>query len=433
MKEFIGKKIVTNISWIILNNVYSMLMALIASVMVLRYLGPTLYGKVEYVTSIITIIATISEVGLSNIVLYEMKKRPEDSGYIWGSSLCLRIISSLLAYIAVIWLSILEKDSTVSFMIRLQGIALFFKMALLLGEWFLAELNSKTYTVINIISLSIACIVKLVLVFTNQAAEWFAFVPVVESAVLFCIILRYFLTQKKFRLHVSLKYILYLLKQSRFYMFADISVVLYAQMDKVMLSNLLGNYEVGIYTSASYIAMLWQFIPLAIINTARSFLINLKQTNQKVFKEGLQCLILGICLVCGVATVGMGLIGKTVVFILYGTAYAEATKYLVALTIGVLFSMYGCIGSIWIIANEIGQYSAYRTMIGAVLNAVANLVLIPQYGIWGAVIATVLTQIVAAVIITAVYKQTREFIVLTIMALRHPVKIVQQWRNHDSR
>jgi Na+-driven multidrug efflux pump len=50
----------------------------------------------------------------------------------------------------------------------------------------------------------------------------------------------------------------------------------------------------------------------------------------------------------------------------------------------------------WLIIENFEKFALYRTMIGALCNVVLNLMLIPNYGIEGAAVATVISYFIAA-------------------------------------
>ena len=57
--------------------------------------------------------------------------------------------------------------------------------------------------------------------------------------------------------------------------------------------------------------------------------------------------------------------------------------------------------------NNKNKYSKYYIFWGAIINFILNLVLIPKLGIEGAAVATLISQIVVALIAPLFYKETR--------------------------
>ena len=58
----------------------------------------------------------------------------------------------------------------------------------------------------------------------------------------------------------------YLLKNSYPFIWANLLVTIYTQMDRIMVGTLVGDAQTGIYSAAMTIANLWIFIPNALID-----------------------------------------------------------------------------------------------------------------------------------------------------------------------
>ncbi|HFL1154546.1 TPA: polysaccharide biosynthesis C-terminal domain-containing protein [Escherichia coli] len=71
------------------------------------------------------------------------------------------------------------------------------------------------------------------------------------------------------------------------------------------------------------------------------------------------------------------------------------------LSIHVITNLFICLGisqSLWIVNERKGTFILYKSITGLVVSVIANIILIPLYGIKGAAIASVLSQITASTI-----------------------------------
>ena len=75
---------------------------------------------------------------------------------------------------------------------------------------------------------------------------------------------------------------------------------------------------------------------------------------------------------------------------------------------GVMFSFVGVVREFWLVCEGKQKYAKYFALFGAIGNVALNFLLIPRYGINGAAIATVCTQILTAILIPLLFKDTRE-------------------------
>jgi O-antigen/teichoic acid export membrane protein len=89
-------------------------------------------------------------------------------------------------------------------------------------------------------------------------------------------------------------------------------------------------------------------------------------------------------------------LGDWIIQILYGIDYVGAASVLKIHIWAAVFVFIGVANSKWLIIENFEKFALYRTMIGALCNVVLNLMLIPNYGIEGAAVATVISYFIAA-------------------------------------
>jgi len=101
------------------------------------------------------------------------------------------------------------------------------------------------------------------------------------------------------------------------------------------------------------------------------------------------------------------LLADWVINIFYGVDFQEASSVLkIYIWAGVFVSL-GSASSKWLVAENLERYSFYRTTLGAVLNVIFNLWLIPILGITGAALATLISYCIAAYLSLLFFKKTR--------------------------
>ena len=99
-------------------------------------------------------------------------------------------------------------------------------------------------------------------------------------------------------------------------MLAGIAVALYTQMDKVMVGKMLGETEVGYYTAAMTIAMLWEFVPQAIINSSSAVILEKKTTSEEEYQKRLKLLFFLISVMGLMVGIAVQIFGKLALYIL---------------------------------------------------------------------------------------------------------------------
>ena len=88
--------VLRNAGWIICCKIVQSILGLLISLITARYLGPSNYGVLSYVASVISFAMPIMQLGLNNTLVKEFIKYPDLEGKILGTSLVLNIISSIV-------------------------------------------------------------------------------------------------------------------------------------------------------------------------------------------------------------------------------------------------------------------------------------------------------------------------------------------------
>ena len=177
-----------------------------------------------------------------------------------------------------------------------------------------------------------------------------------------------------------------------------------------MLGKMMGKREVGLYTSAMTIAMLWEFVPQSIINSARAVILEKKNTSEKDYLRLFQILLLAVSLMGIGVGIGIQIFGKWIIFLLYGREYMEAVPLLQILIWSTSFAMLGTARGIWNVAEDKNQYVKYYTVIGGVFNLIFNYFAIQVWGMAGAAVGTLFSQMLVSLISPMFFPDTRSFV-----------------------
>lgn len=405
-------RFVGNTNWLIFQNIYSMGLSLVVGALSARYLGPGNYGLIGYGTSLVNLFTSISQLGLDSILMNEMVTHPEQKGRIMGTALCMRIAASFVSFCCVLVLvAVIEPGNYILWIITaLQSFAIMCRVYELFNEWFLSELKSKYYVIANICGQTVVGVWKIVLLMLGASVLWFGASTTVQALVCGGIVLVLFMGSKDFKLGFSMQIARQLFDKSKHYVLAGLAIALYTQMDKVMLGKMMGETEVGYYTAAMTIAMLWEFIPTAIINSSRVIILEKKMHDEEGYQEKLKLLLFAISGMGIVVGIGVQIFGKLAVYILYGSEYMSAVLILKLLIWSTTFAMIGVARNIWSVAEDKNRYSKNYTICGGIFNLAFNALTIPIWGMTGAAIGTLLAQIVVALISPLFWKDTRPFV-----------------------
>jgi O-antigen/teichoic acid export membrane protein len=190
-------------------------------------------------------------------------------------------------------------------------------------------------------------------------------------------------------------------------------------MDKIMIKQILGSTEnVGLYSAAIAICGMIGFIPGAILDSGRPLIVEAKGRDEQLYQLRIRQLSAGVIWICVIYSIGITVFSKLAIQILYGDAYIGANLCLKIAVWYTAFSYLGSGRSLWLICEKKNKYVFLFSAMGAATNLVLNFIMIPLWGINGAAIATLLTQIMANFIYPTLFKETRQYTKCVSDALR---------------
>lgn len=183
---------------------------------------------------------------------------------------------------------------------------------------------------------------------------------------------------------------------------------IYKVMDKIMLGNMSDYDQVGFYNNAEKIIN----IPMGIITALGTVMLprmsNMIANGEKGKTE--QYIRISIKLVTIIASaIAFGLMGISNIFtpIFFGDGFDACSTIIVLLSITVFFiSWANIVRTQYLIPNHYDKIYLSSTIIGAILNLIINLLLIPSFKANGAAIGTIIAEFSVMVIqIIAIRKE----------------------------
>lgn len=103
LKSLFYNKEIKNTGWIIGGKVAQMALSLIVGIWSARYLGPSNYGLLNYVSAYTAFFTSLCTLGItSSVLVNEFTQRPDEEGTTLGTTIGLRLISSVLSAIMIV-------------------------------------------------------------------------------------------------------------------------------------------------------------------------------------------------------------------------------------------------------------------------------------------------------------------------------------------
>lgn len=387
-------KIYHNASWIIVCKVLQSALAFIVGVLSARYLGPSNYGLINYAASMVTFVLPICQLGLNNTLVHELACNPEKEGKILGTSMILSGISSLACMVGVLTFSAIADSSDVEaiIVVAIYGVNLIFQALGLIQYWFQFRLLSKYSSIASLVAYTAVSVYKLLLLITQKNVYWFAASYAIDYFLIVVFLLLLYKKHGGQKLQVDFKFGFRLVSKSKYYILTGLMTVIYSQTDKIMLKYMIDEEVVGYYAAAVAVSTITSFVFAAIIDSFRPIIFSMHD-NEVGFETNIKRLYAIIIFLAVLQGCFMSIFARPCILILYGNEFLPAVDALRVAAWFNLFSYVGSVRNIWILAKNKQQYLWIINLCGAVINVILNLALIPSYGIVGASLASLVTQI----------------------------------------
>ena len=411
--------IIGNAGWLLVDKIIRLGLGLFVGTWIARYLGPKQFGLLSFATAFVTLFGALATLGLDGIVIRELVKGPTRNHEILGTAFTLKLTGGAIT-VMITLLSIFlvrGKETLILWLVGLSASVLIFQSVNVIDFYFQANVQSR-YTVyaanLAFILITMTKVALLLLAAPLIAFAWAALGEAALTAAFLLVIYRancHDVTTWRYDGSVARQ----LLKDSWPLLLAGLAVMVYMRLDVVMLQQMAGDREVGVYAAATRISEVWYFLPALLVASVAPSLIKCHRTDPDLFTVRFRRLYFVLVWLAVGLSVPLSLASGWIIRVLYGVQFNGAAPVLaihfwasVAVFLGVASSQY-------LLVEQLQTISFYRTLIGVICNIILNLVLIPRFGATGAALATVVSYSIATVSIV-LFKSTRAHSLHMLMA-----------------
>lgn len=406
-----GSRFFKNTMWDIGGKVFQMILTLVVGMLTARYLGPSNYGIIGETASYVSFFSVICQLGFTSTAVKEIMDNKDRQGEILGTTIFFRVCTSLISSIAITCLLYILKDGdkVIVWVAFLQSLSLVFQSFDMIHYWYQSRLETQVSVKIQSLAYVLMATYKIAILALGKSVEWFAFSTALEAAVVGAALVWVYGKGSGQKLSISITAGKEILKRSYHFILSGLMATIYGEMDKIMLGEMLSETAVGYYTAATKVSTMWAFVLIALINSSRPVIISSKSVSNELYIKQNKRLYAAIIWIGIAAGLGITVLGKSMILLMYGQEYLPATSSLQISAWYTMFAMLGTARGIWIVCEDKSKYVKYYLGIGAVINVILNYLLIPAFGPGGAAAATLATQIFTAVLAPALFKETRVY------------------------
>lgn len=392
-------RVARNAGWLMGERVATMAVGMGVTVWMARYLGPAGFGMLSYATSFVALFGFLTYLGLDGIATRELVRAPERRDEILGTTLALRFGGALAVAATVFTLAMVRPGPAESrWLMAVVAAGAVFDTLDAVDFWFQSRVRSRVSVSVRGVAFLAGSAAKVALIVAGAPLVAFAMAQAGQQALKAAGYVAAYRrdTGRLSRLRFSGARARAMLRQSWPLILSSAGALIYLKIDQVMLAQMKGPAEVGMYSVAARVSEVWYFIPLTIATSVFPSLVEMRESDAGGYRRRLQHAFNVVAwLALGVA-VAVTLLARPVVGFLYGEEYHRAAGVLAihVWTCPAIFM--GAILSKWLVAEGLLIFSLTRHGLGALVNVALNLVLIPRYGAEGSAVATLVSYTVSS-------------------------------------
>lgn len=405
-----ARKFVSNIGWLMGGKIVNMILQFVVSLATARYLGPSNFGTINYVAAFVSFFSSIASLGLAVIVIKEIATNQYDNNEVIWTSIWMRLATAILSTISIVALMYITNrdDPTIIQIAVLESVAIIFSSFDTINYYFQAKLLSKWSSIAGVLAYTGMSLYRIYLLATGADIVWFALATSTDMIFLTLFLMIFYVREEGFRPKFNWGLGKGLLKQSYHYLIAGLITILYAQVDRIMLGDMLDKASVGFYSAALTIATLWSVIPNALIQSLSPVLYEAAKQDRKLYLRRLRQSYALLFWLNAAYSLFVCIFAHWIILLLYGEDYLAGTNALRIVVWYYGIATMSTINQVYLANDNKNKYINLFCLAGLITDIVLNAIMIPTLGINGAALATLITHVVIQIVMPCMYKDTRE-------------------------
>lgn len=389
-----------NIIWLTLSRVAALVMLFFAYTQLFRYLGPHGTGEQQFILSYVTIFGIIIDFGIQQYIIKKISEDPDNTKKYFQNFFAVEVLLSIFIYSAMVGAAwFLGFPKVIFYGVVVAGFGLALNG---LSSPFLAVMsafqNLRKVALLNFLS----SFINMAFIFTTIAFHKYV-VFLMGNQVVYGFIslaLYYVFVKDHIKKPELLKAISYLdftlVKRIfraalPFAMLVGFSTI-YNRIDVLLITQMRGFTETGLYTAAYKFFDLVNFFPAVVSHALypvfTGFLARNEYSQAKLVFEKYLRLMIFIALPMGV---GGSILAPQIMRIIAGQQFNESSVVL-AVLVWAPVALFIYIVANAIVISQLTKFAVAITGTNVIVNVVGNLILLPRIGVVGAAIMTVVSE-----------------------------------------
>jgi len=387
-------KIATNSAILFLSKVIAGIGALLASVVVVRYLEAKGYGQYSIVFAYLSFFQILTGLGIDTIVIKELSINHLNRERLVGNAILMKLAFSLLAVItACIIAQFMGYSHEIRLLIYMASLSMLFSFNSLYVGILQVNFKAMYYAVPELVVSLISSCVMILLALFKYSLGYFVFAQAATIIPLTFFYRYYAHHATGFKPSYSIDFNIWksLLLDSWPIFFSSVFITINMRIDQVMLYDMLGANSLGLYSALVRIVESLNIIPSLFMVSVYPMLCSNFAKSPATFSKicGYSFKYMSILIIPG--SIMAFLLSKQILSTLYGNSFADASSAFSILMFSEIFVFLGVVNGSIFYASGLQKILLIFPILGALSNIAFNIILIPRYGIAGASLSTLLS------------------------------------------
>lgn len=410
-----------NIKWLFFDRAFRTLGTFLIFAFAARHLGAHDFGDFNAGLSLVLTLGLFCSLGLQATVITQLVKAPNKSDEILTNALFVQILASLSIFIAIISYQtlILSRPIFEKNIINLLLLTLLLKPFDVFRYWFEYRVSSRYFIISDCSSFIATIFLKIYAIYFAKSIIFLSAIIVIEqllSSIIIVFIFKY--RGPKISLQkISFTRIKKMVLQSIPLLVTGISIATYTRIDQFLILHFNTAQSLGVYFAAYRLAEL-AFAPITIVGSSVfPKLNNLHNIDNELFEKTLRQFLTYSFYILAIFACFITIFAQPIINLIYGKSYSESIELLRIIIWSAPFVALGVFGNHWQLSKNMQNKMLLISLSGAIISAGLNFALIPNIGILGAAITSLVVQIFITLLCDMLFKETRFLFKLKISAL----------------
>lgn len=428
-----AKKVLKNISWLVFDKISTLLVGLIVFVKVANYYGPSEYGLYQYAVSI-NILLGIIVLLVDGRVVKKLYRDKNEGHVIYNTTIAKVILSVVSLIIGILMLLAIDKGiqfNSMYLLLLINNIVI--NLTFGIQSYFEYRLKSKNVVIASNIANIISAIFQLIAISLN-----FTIINIVSIVLLSSFIklyILYYQFNKSFSIIAVTKVdrllISTIIRESIPLAIAATAATIYARVDQVMIGAMLGENEVGIYSISVQLVSVVAIVISPIQISIYPKMIEWYNSNLEIYYAKYQAITSFVTWISIIGTIVTFIIAPILFDIFFNDAYSKSLDVFQIHVLGVFIMYNATLRSSHFTLTKCANVLMVSQIIAVFVNVMLNYLMIPKIGVYGAAVATVITQFISLFLSNIFLKDGKEIFWIQLKGL-NPMYIHKAVELHKS-